>query len=215
MNPRWNHSKETAYKFLIDNRLFDFPLCVFEVIDRHGWGLKTDKEYMKEKGLSQEEMDVIMRRGDGAVVLEKGCYCIIYKKKPFKRQRFTIAHEIGHIVLNHLIEFSPAKNFPPHVYDILELEADVFAAALLAPFTVTREHKLKTVKEIAEFFTVSKLCAKVSMEELDRIARFERNVSIYLLIDYAYKYDCMYVDYWSDKNERINTPKTQQVLRGC
>ena len=53
------------------------------------------------------------------------------------RQRFTIAHELGHFVKGHLQDQplfrDPSKNFTLDNYDIHEVEANNFAADLLMP----------------------------------------------------------------------------------
>ena len=53
------------------------------------------------------------------------------------RQRFTIAHELGHFVRGHLKDKTlfrdPSKNFNLNNYDIYEVEANNFAAELLMP----------------------------------------------------------------------------------
>ena len=66
-------------------------------------------------------------------------YAIAYnnKIKPRKRINFTLAHEIGHIILNHHKDFEVTTtlqdNFTEEEYKILENEANCFARNILAP----------------------------------------------------------------------------------
>lgn len=74
------------------------------------------------------------------------------------RQRWTCGHEIGHIVCNHhvissyekLHENSLSFNNPEY-----ELEADYFAATLLAPFPFFKLLNIKSVIDVQNVFGLS------------------------------------------------------------
>jgi len=75
---------------------------------------------------------MIEKKEDGSVV-------ITYNNTTHpNRQRFTIAHELGHYFKGHLNGTSkklrdPSKNFTKDNFDIHEVEANRFAASLLMP----------------------------------------------------------------------------------
>lgn len=84
---------------------------------------------------------------------------------PPRRRRFTIAHEIGHLMLNHLneAEFDPLhidRKFPclprngksAQGVNQLEIEANGFAAALLMPAKQLREDFKKYRADSIECF---------------------------------------------------------------
>lgn len=90
------------------------------------------------------------------------------------RQRFTLAHEIGHIHLHNqgeaIIDFR--KNFSPEVTDPKEVEANQFAADLL----MDREHFVRfwlesdfEVESAAKAFGVSEEAAEIRAKELKLI----------------------------------------------
>lgn len=89
------------------------------------------------------------------------------------RQRFTIAHEIGHIILHHdnleedfnVVDYR-SKSFSPR-----ESEADAFAAALLMPADKTRQvwKKLDDVDDFAKEFKVSRMAASIRLSNLGLI----------------------------------------------
>ena len=60
------------------------------------------------------------------------------------RQRFTIAHELGHLALSHLADGKkfrdPSKNYTLGNYDPKERDANYFAAALLMPDDAVRAY---------------------------------------------------------------------------
>jgi Zn-dependent peptidase ImmA (M78 family) len=81
---------------------------------------------------------------------------------PPVRRRFTIAHEIGHFLLRHYLkrnELVHADENRQIVYrnpqasegfDPLEVQANQFAASLLMPERLVREHAEKTAKPLSE-----------------------------------------------------------------
>lgn len=90
---------------------------------------------------------------------------ITYEGKPFirynkghsvKRSRFTVAHEIGHLVLGHTSNCNNTRyDNPTNVY---ETEANQFAAELLMPLTILRKEiqPQDTAETLAKKFWVSK-----------------------------------------------------------
>lgn len=84
----------------------------------------------------------------GVLIINNGIGSIGYNSNhPIVRQRFTVAHEIGHFVLNHSREGSvfidqPSKHMTTKLYrnsnsssgeNLQEIEANNFAASLLMP----------------------------------------------------------------------------------
>ena len=80
------------------------------------------------------------------------------------RQRFTIAHELGHFIAGHLngskkMFRDQSKNFTIDNYDIQEVEANKIAAQILMP-KETVEHLIKdigisTIDELSTILDVS------------------------------------------------------------
>ncbi len=90
------------------------------------------------------------------------------------RQRFTIAHEIGHYVLGHGRAMrDPATNFTLGKLDYREVQANQFAASLLMPKNVVKNmvrHKgIDDVEELADRFFVSQVAMKYRLKNLGLI----------------------------------------------
>lgn len=123
----------------------------------------------------------------GVLVLDKGLGTIGYN--PFEskvRQRFTIAHELGHFLLHRKHKKQGLfvdKDFKVHFRDQnsatgedkQEQEANAFAAALLMPadllLTKIRELHLdltneSTIKELAKLFDVSPIAMAIRISNL-------------------------------------------------
>ena len=76
------------------------------------------------------------------------------------RQRWTVAHEIGHVVCQHLsftaYEKLCANRIPTRQQTPdYEAEADYFASTLLAPFPYIEHMGLKSAEEVQEVFGLS------------------------------------------------------------
>lgn len=94
-------------------------------------------------GFEQEVSGLLVRRGKSAIIG-------VNNRQADVRQRFTIAHEIGHLVMHNLdgeedvhvdkafrVQFrSPASSTAE---DVAEIEANAFAASLLMPEEFLRE----------------------------------------------------------------------------
>lgn len=83
----------------------------------------------------------------------------------YNRQRFTIAHELGHVLLhNHLNDWN---NLDPHQQNILEVEANWFASRLLMP-----DYSFQTLldlspEHLADKCQVNLQAAKKRLQNLD------------------------------------------------
>lgn len=90
-----------------------------------------------------------------------GYYKIIYNERAYPpRISFSISHEIGHYTLKHLESFQETRlafdGLTEREYEVLEGEADQFAAELLMPAPVLLELQILEPDEIAEVCKVSK-----------------------------------------------------------
>ena len=107
------------------------------------------------KLLKNSNIDVLREGESGKTICENGCFNIIYRDtENSKRCRFTIAHELGHIFLGHLLINTPQyRTFK--IQDNTESEANVFARDLLAPACVLHELKALSAAEISKLCNIS------------------------------------------------------------
>lgn len=108
---------------------------------------------------------------DGFTIYKGGQYNIFISKPEIKskRNRFTLAHEVGHIVLNHhkLLKNNLIK-FDGKTKDIFEMQANVFAENILMPVHLVSKFQYEDVENLARIFEVSKAMAKVRKAHLER-----------------------------------------------
>jgi Zn-dependent peptidase ImmA (M78 family) len=69
-------------------------------------------------------------------------YVFINENLPPRTAQFVVAHELGHIVLDHCLQ--PVSTVSPDVLEALEAEADIFAARLLNPEKAEPDHPADT-----------------------------------------------------------------------
>ncbi|ASY75467.1 ImmA/IrrE family metallo-endopeptidase [Pectobacterium polaris] len=87
------------------------------------------------------------------------------------RQRFTIAHEIGHFI-RHAVQmdlFVDTVFFRNEESNKMEVEANKFAAELLMPekeFTRYIETESRNVSDIANYFQVSSMAVRIRAQQL-------------------------------------------------
>lgn len=84
-----------------------------------------------------------------------------------ERQRFTIAHELGHILLGHVGEHQLINREPSTKDNPIEQEANVFASRILAPACVLWALNARTPEEIAELCRISYQSAYYRAERME------------------------------------------------
>lgn len=85
------------------------------------------------------------------------------------RQRWTKAHELGHVVLKHLPMTAQKKMSRDGFYskhdDELEEEADLFAALLLCPWALYRQLYIDSAADIENIFGLSEMAANIRWQD--------------------------------------------------
>ncbi len=144
---RYNGTIEKAYEFIDTNSINSFPLDLFQLIKKFKWGLLTYEQMAKENDCSVKYICECLG-SDGYSIFNGHNYTIAYNNtiSNLGRIRFTLAHEIGHIILGHHKDFEVTEilqdNFTKDEYKILENEANCFARNILAPAPLVNQMSL-------------------------------------------------------------------------
>lgn len=144
------------YKSIVDfqeyNNLISYPLNLEELCKNNNWELSP-------YSLSNAEFSFISL--DGFTVFKNGKYIIFYNKDviPKTRIRFTIAHEIGHIVLGH--HFFDEQYYKNNESEI-EKQADIFSGNILLPSVILHKFPfLSNYKNtVRDMFQIGEWCCK-------------------------------------------------------
>lgn len=143
--PRIILARNIARKLLADIGINSYPILVRDIISY----LKREKDLSVYAWAFGKDID-------GIQITEGEKSAIGYNQAQHPhRQRFTVAHEIGHLLLGHT-----TKNF---ILDLNsnkpeEIEANKFAAELLMPLKLLKkdfQNGMKNAKDIASAYNVS------------------------------------------------------------
>ena len=172
----YQRARDAAWRILIDCGVDRLPVETVALCGKLGCRL-----YSYEAGRRLIQAFRLERQAgaaDGFTVMHRGVPYVFYNGKTTAgRQRFTVAHELGHIVLGHLGESEhstrnrePAQDDAPE-----ETQANQFAARLLAPACVLHALQALTPKEISALCGISMQAACFRAErmcELEARGRF-------------------------------------------
>lgn len=109
--------------------------------------------------LRDEEVGISIYNG-------KQWYIIYDNTLPIGRIRFTIAHELGHIFLNHPLNIGFYTRTTAHQIPRVENEANIFASRFLAPACVIWGINAYNAAEIAQVCEISQQAAKIRAERM-------------------------------------------------
>jgi Zn-dependent peptidase ImmA (M78 family) len=128
-------------EFILPKLLLDFS---YEVLSKVELGIDEARTY-PDKQLIYIREDVYKAVTDGD-----------------RRAQFTLAHELGHLVMHSGLRKSQsfARNSDQHhIYEDSEWQADTFAAEFLMPYEIART--CVSPQEISDKFGVSKSAAEI------------------------------------------------------
>lgn len=141
---RYNFVKSIVAKATEDNNISSYPVNVIDVFKNlHNCRVISYSTHMEKYNLTPEEVISYFGSEEGCTIYnaKKDKYLVFYNDldsyyKPLPRIRWTLTHELGHILLGHLKEIDDIKIFRNSLsekeYENLESEANNFTALFLA-----------------------------------------------------------------------------------
>ena len=158
---KYKKIRNATWQTLIDNRITELPINIARIIQNNNIQLIKNSQIN------------ILHQEDGICIYD-GKWSIVYNDsiKSVGRKRFTIAHELAHILLGHPLAFDKANNVLDKEY---EKDADSFAIRLLSPACVLWGLDLRIPDQIASTCQISRQAAihrSKRMEELYRRNKF-------------------------------------------
>jgi hypothetical protein len=184
--PRWKRSVEIAQNFIFDIGIRCLPVDPFSLYAKSGWVLLT---YAQAKMIypNFNPNQIMKQKTDAKTFLKDGFYITIYNEKLHpKRIRWTIGHEIGHILLGH---FNFEKTYANiglsgEEREVLEDEANIFCAELMSPFCILKELKATSVQKICDITDLSRFAATNRQKSL----KYHWNDDFYLAVNNQFKF---------------------------
>lgn len=165
---KYKKSRNLSWQLLLDNNIRELPVQVSRICKNLGIPIIS---YSNGANLiRQMNLDKLCDESDGFTFSNS----IFYNSNcSVARQRFTVSHELGHILLHDGQGF---YNREPNPHDNpIEQEANVFASRLLAPACVLWGLKIRKPEQIAEVCNISIASAKFRMERLNLLYKREQD----------------------------------------
>lgn len=173
-----------AAQVLLRLRISALPISLGDISKGLSIPCVSYQALAKRRNCGIAEVCAAMDSMSGSALKINGKYHVAYNgDMPVARKRFTVAHEIGHIVLGHLesaevrrLSREALARAPGRAF---EQEANDFARNLLAP---PAAHEMQAVKNIAKtsaIFGISKACASVRLSALRRDLLCLRGAGLY------------------------------------
>lgn len=168
----YQQARNLSWEVLIRNNVCELPVKIVPICRNYGIRVRSYQDSSDVlRGLGLLHMT---DRTDGFLTYISGAPVIFYDQRCVPgRQRFTIAHELGHYLLGHVmpgqvtaINREPAPGDSPQ-----ERQANQFAARVLAPACVLWGLDLHDADEIATACGISRAAAAFRAERMRELYR--------------------------------------------
>lgn len=158
----YKNARDASWKFLLDYHIDKLPVDLKSITNVLGIKVRADNA------------NILQPNQRGSTVTDNNqTYIIVHSEATFEENRYTIAHELGHIYLGHLM--TDGKYF--RTFDNSnsnEYEAERFAIDILAPACVLWRLNLHTAKDISEACNISERAAQIRAERMEVLYRRNR-----------------------------------------
>lgn len=163
---KYKNVRNSAWQALLDFNITKLPVSVNNIAKQLGI-----------KVIKNSDIHELQNRERGVTILKNEHWYIVFDDtESVPVCRFTVAHELGHILLGHiLVSGTKYRTFAKRNEE--EQEADMFAARLLAPACVLHELQAINAEQIAKICNISISAAEVRAE---RMAILEARNKYYL-----------------------------------
>lgn len=177
MYSNYTNARDNAWRYLIRHKVKELPVDVFDLCRKDKITLvpysDPDAREMAELIGISDWMD----KTDGLAVRVEEMTIIFWDDRlPLARQRFTVAHELGHIANGDLGPEPTVRNQEPSEKDSpIETVANIFAARILSPACVLWALGVNDAETIAELCKISQTAAKWRYKRLSLLYEREKN----------------------------------------
>lgn len=165
----YQNTRDAAWKILLDCGIDSLPVDLNHICRQLGVGVYR---YEDVSGAGKTAL-----QGDGLLYFEGDRPVILFdQNKPPARIRFTIAHELGHLILGHVTARQPSavEREPRCAADPIETAANRFAIRLLAPACVLWGLEAHTAQEISQLCNISLQAAQFRAERMTLLRQREK-----------------------------------------
>ena len=145
----YKNARDASWDFLIQHKIDSLPVDLKSITSAMGIIIRRD------------DSNTLATNERGKAVNADGNLRIIVRDMPVPQKRYTIIHEIGHIVLGHTDSDDRS--------DIDEYAAERFAIGVLAPACVLWGLGVQTAEEISDLCNISITSAKIREKRMQEL----------------------------------------------
>ena len=153
----YQNSRNLAWEILLRERICELPVSVSIICRNMGIPIKLYNADNDNSGYS--------------TIINGKPIIFVKSTELAERQRFTTAHELGHILLGHVGKYKLANREPSDKDYPIEQAANVFASRLLAPACVLWGCNIRTAEQIAVNCKISVQSAEYRQKRMEILYR--------------------------------------------
>ena len=131
-------------------------------------------QILSANGIGYEEVNDFPDTVDALIIADgQKFYAAVNARQHLHRQRFSLAHELGHFFLHRdgmpedavTIDNPPSEEVDAPTKSPAETEADLFAGELLVPLEMLKPHVGKGIHELSKLFVVSEHVISIAISK--------------------------------------------------
>ncbi|MDB2104037.1 ImmA/IrrE family metallo-endopeptidase [Clostridium paraputrificum] len=197
---RYKYCINKSIEFILNENINRFPFDSDTIIKNRKWARIKYENLAEEHNVNLADIIEAYQSEDGYSIYNGRNYTIAYNNTHIpKRIYFTKLHEIGHIYLNHFIDFEETilnrSNMTKSKYKVLENEANCFARNVIAPAVIVKHLKLDTPIKVSKYFGITKQCSETRLDllqyDLKHISKEIESQQLEFFKKYLYKKQCL------------------------
>lgn len=179
--PRFSAVSQCAWEVIKHFGFHHYPIDVSVIYKASPIEVNTYQHFAAKVGLTLDKYIDVVGAKDGFSIYDKSKnkYVVAFNTQDMtkRRIRWTLAHELGHIVLNHFDEFEATRlsqsGLTEDEYSVLDVEANIFASELLcSPAMVgLLPEQERNVDYISRLFFISRQAAEKAIEQWSKYPR--------------------------------------------
>lgn len=150
---KYQNSRDLAWKILLQERICKLPVSVIGICRNMGIPIRLYSADDDNSGYS--------------TIIDGNPIIFVKSTELTERQRFTAAHELGHILLGHIGKYKLVNREPSDIDNPIEQAANVFASRLLAPACVLWGCNIHTAEQIAVTCNISMQSAEYRQKRME------------------------------------------------
>lgn len=152
---KYKNVRNAVWQVFIDYNITELPVSVNQLAKQ------LDIKIIKNSDIHE------LKKGERGITIEIDGkpYIVFDDAEPVPVCRFTVAHELGHILLGHMMtQIVKYRTFADR--NEIERSADMFAIRLLAPACVLHELQALTADDISKLCNISITSARFRAERM-------------------------------------------------